>query len=183
VIKRLDDIEQALRELRAGLVLAYPTEAVYGLGCDPFQPDSVARIVTLKGRSLDKGLILLISKWSQLFSLIGDVPPARLDVVKKTWPGPVTWVFPKSATVPDYLCGSHDTIAVRMTAHPVAQQLCQFDPIVSTSANPQGKEPARSLQALEHFFPKGVDGVVMGALGVENQPSAIYDALTDERLR
>lgn len=174
---------QALDALRLGQVLAYPTEAVYGLGCDPFNQQAVERILTLKGRDVSKGLIVLIAEWPQLFALIGDLPLTMLDCVTETWPGPTTWIFPKSANIPSWLCGDHDSIAIRMTAHPVARQLCQWGPIVSTSANPQGQEPARSLEVLEHLFPEGLDGVVVGELGKESQPSAIYDVLTGKRLR
>ena len=183
MIRRLESIHQAVTELPLGHVFAYPTEAVYGLGCDPFHRQAVERILTLKGRPVHKGLIVLIADWSQLFPLIGDIPVSNMDAVKATWPGPTTWVFPKSSLVPEWLSGEHHTIAVRMTAHPIAQQLCQHGPIVSTSANPQGQEPARSLEALDHMFPVGLDGVVLGDLGTANQPSQIYDALTQQRFR
>ena len=173
----------ALDALRLGQVLAYPTEEVYGLGCDPFNQQAVARILSLKGRKVSKGLIVLIAEWPQLFPLVGDFPLTQLEGVTETWPGPTTWIFPKSASMPTWLCGENNNIAVRMTAHPVARQLCRMGPVVSTSANPQGQEPARSLEALEQLFPEGLDGVVVGELGKESQPSAIYDVLTGKRLR
>ncbi len=173
----------ALEAFRLGQVLAYPTEAVYGLGCDPFNQQAVARILSLKGRKVSKGLIVLIAEWPQLFALVGDFPLRKLESVTETWPGPTTWIFPKSASIPPWLCGDNNNIAIRMTAHPVARQLCEIGPVVSTSANPQGQEPARSLSALEQLFPEGLDGVVVGELGKESQPSAIYDVLTGKRLR
>jgi L-threonylcarbamoyladenylate synthase len=176
-------VSQALDALRLGQVLAYPTEAVYGLGCDPFNQHAVQRILSLKGRKVSKGLIVLIAEWPQLFALIGDLPLAMLDCVTETWPGPTTWIFPKSDSIPPWLSGDNDSIAIRMTGHPVARQLCQLGPIVSTSANPHGQEPARSLEALDQFFSEGLDGVVVGDLGKESQPSAIYDVLTGKRLR
>ncbi|PJD90619.1 MAG: threonylcarbamoyl-AMP synthase [Legionella sp.] len=183
MIRRLDDVCQAVTELPLGHVFAYPTEAVYGLGCDMFHQPAVERILALKDRPMHKGLIVLIAEWSQLFPLIGDVPLSKLDAIKETWPGPTTWVFPKSSLVPVWVSGEHPTIAIRMTAHPIARQLCERGPIVSTSANPQGQEPARSLASLDHMFPVGLDGVVMGALGVELQPSSIFDALTHQQFR
>lgn len=182
MIKRLD-VKQALDALRLGHVLAYPTEAVYGFGCDPFQGDAVERIVALKGRSFAKGLIILISDWPQLFPLIGDLPMSAFEMLEETWPGPTTWIFPKSTLVPQWLCGEHNSIAIRMTAHPVARQLCQLGPIVSTSANYQGQSPARSLNEIDQLFAEDLDGVVLGELGLEQQPSAIYDVLTGTRLR
>lgn len=183
MISRITDLNQAVLDMHAGHVLAYPTEAVYGLGCDPFNQAAVKRILTLKQRAPQQGLIVLIADWPQLFGLIGDIPVARLNIIKETWPGPVTWVFPKADCVPDWICGDHSSIAVRMTAHPIAQKLCQLGPIVSTSANPHGKTPARSLAELDHLFPTGLDGVIVGDLGTETQPSVIYDALTDQRFR
>ncbi|NDH68761.1 MAG: tRNA threonylcarbamoyladenosine biosynthesis protein RimN, partial [Gammaproteobacteria bacterium] len=85
--------------------------------------------------------------------------------------------------VPDWVSGSHNTIAVRMTAHPIAQKLCQLGPIVSTSANPHGKKPALSLEEVEQLFNTGLDGVVLGDLGTETRPSLIFDAVTNQQLR
>lgn len=183
MIQLISDIQQALLAFRAGQVLAYPTEAVYGLGCDPFNQAAVDRILALKGRTPQQGLIVLIADWPQLFSLIGELPLAKLEMIKESWPGPVTWVLPKSPAVPDWISGAHATIAVRMTAHPIAQKLCECGPIVSTSANSHGQLPARSLTELEQYFPTGLDGIVLGSLGTEQQPSAIYDAMTNQRLR
>lgn len=183
MIPHISDLNQALLDIQAGQVLAYPTEAVYGLGCDPFNQAAVERILTLKGRTQQQGLIVLIADWPQLFSLIGDLPVGRLEAIKETWPGPVTWVFPKSENVPQWISGTHNSIAVRMTAHPIAQKLCQLGPIVSTSANPHGQAPARSLAELEQVFVSGVDGVVLGDLGTETRPTVIYDAVTNHQIR
>lgn len=183
MIPHISDLNQALLDIQAGQVLAYPTEAVYGLGCDPFNQAAVERILTLKGRTQQQGLIVLIADWPQLFSLIGDLPVVRLEAIKETWPGPVTWVFPKSANVPQWISGTHNSIAVRMTAHPIAQKLCQLGPIVSTSANPHGQAPARSLAELEQVFVSGIDGIVLGDLGTETRPTVIYDAVTNHQIR
>jgi len=174
---------EARQALSEGNILAYPTEAVYGLGCDPFNQQAVERLLALKERSAEKGLILLISKWSQLFSLIRAVPDALLDPVRKTWPGPVTWVFPKSARIPYWISGTHDGVAIRLTAHPIARELCMEHPLVSTSANLSGHEPATDLAGLELQFPMGIDGVFVGDLGGERKPCAIYDVISGEQLR
>ncbi len=164
-------------------MIAYPTEAVYGLGCDPFNQKAVERLVALKQRSLDKGLILLISDWSQWGRLVGYVPTDRLDAVRATWPGPVTWLFPKAATIPYWLNGEHDTIALRMTAHPIARQLCAEGPVISTSANRSGHLPAVDLTGVQKQFPQGIDAFLEGALGGAQQTSAIYDVMTGQRMR
>ncbi len=181
----LEQIDEAYALLQKGDVIAYPTEAVYGLGCDAFNADAVSRILTLKRRSETKGLIVLIANWEQLWPLIDKdkIPKARLDAVKQTWPGFVTWVFPKSNRVPAGISGAHDGIAIRMTAHPVAHALCKHGPIVSTSANLSGASPVRHLKDLMRFFPEGVSGVVAGELGEHFAVSEIYNILDGSTLR
>ena len=182
-MKHISDIDEARALIQAGRVIAYPTEAVYGLGCDPFNQHAVDALLTLKQRSKSKGLIVLVSDWAQVWPLIGDVPESELDAVKKTWPGPVTWIFPKSDLVPSWLSGEYAGIAIRMTAHPVARALCEYAPIVSTSANLAGGEPARNFEVLDALFPEGVAGVVVGELGGDVTPSEIHDVLDGVRLR
>lgn len=179
-ISRLEDARHCLYQ---GGVLAYPTEAVYGLGCDAFNEQAVLRIIGLKRRPMAQGLILLIAHWSQLYPLIGPVKDAALENVKATWPGPTTWIFPKSSNIPTWLNGNHEGIAIRMSAHPIAKELSIDLALVSTSANIHGQAPARDICALELQFPAGIDGVVLGDLGSESQPSAIYDVLTGACIR
>lgn len=178
-------IKQACALLDAGKVIAYPTEAVYGLGCDAFNQQAVLRILNLKKRPKEKGLIVLIADWEQLWPLIDEnkVPKVRFEALKKSWPGPVTWVFPKASTVPDWITGAHEGIAIRMTAHPVARALCQNGPIISTSANLAGEEPVREIQDLDEIFPDGVVGVLEGALGNQMTVSPMYNILDGALLR
>ena len=179
----ISSVGEASALLKKGSVLAYPTEAVYGLGCDPFNQDAVEKIAILKHRSMSKGLILLIADWSQLTPLIGFVTDEQLKSVRATWPGPVTWIFPKSSLIPEWLSGQHDGIAIRMTAHPVARALCSEGPVVSTSANISGHEPVVDLANLQVQFPQGVDAVLAGDLGGLCQPSSIFDVRSGIRLR
>ncbi|MFZ4076995.1 MAG: L-threonylcarbamoyladenylate synthase [Legionellaceae bacterium] len=173
----------ARERLAKGAVLAYPTEAVYGLGCDPFNEAAVYRLLSLKDRKIEKGLILLIARWEQLDDLIAPLPASAMVAVRATWPGPVTWVFPSKKTLPSWITGDHQSIAVRMTAHPVAKALCLNHPLVSTSANKSGLAPARSVDDLQAQFPVGLDGWVKGALGDAVLPSTIVDVLTGKVLR
>lgn len=182
-MKRIEAINEARAFVKAGKVIAYPTEAVYGLGCDPFNQQAVEALLRLKKRSASKGLIVLVSDWEQVWPLIGDVSESRLEAVKQTWPGPVTWIFPKSNEVPVWLSGEYASLAIRMTAHPVARALCKHGPLVSTSANVAGGEPARDVEALEGLFDEGVAGVVAGDLGRDVTPSKIYNVLDGMRLR
>ena len=174
----IKEIDEAVRVIAKGGVVAYPTEAVYGLGCDPFNQEAVYHLLSLKARDVSKGLIVLISNWQQLNGLIDCVADCVMEPVRASWPGPVTWVFPKAQKLPRWLTGDHESIAIRMTEHPIAKALCRQQPIVSTSANQAGHVPARNIIELNAEFPTGLDGYVDGALGGATSPSSIYDVLT-----
>jgi L-threonylcarbamoyladenylate synthase len=182
-MKIITQLDEALQCIATGKIIAYPTEAVYGLGCDPFNQQAVETILNLKCRSEEKGLIILIADWGQLMPLVDKVPAHLLQKVRATWPGPVTWIFPKSSAIPKWLTGEHNGIAIRMTAHPIAHALCAKGPIVSTSANLSGQEPAKDVAGVHAQFPHGVEGVVAGELGGATQPSKIYDVLTAKQIR
>ncbi len=171
--------------LQCGGVVAYPTEAVYGLGCDPLQAAAVARLLVLKNRSVAKGLILLAADYDQVAPYIGPVSPAVLERCLASWPGPVTWILPADPNTPHWLRGAHDTLAVRVTAHPLASTLCRTvgHPIVSTSANRTGKPPLRSALAVRRTLGESIDGLIHGPLGGASRPTTIRDALTGAVLR
>ena len=139
-ILKENQIDFAVKCLKQGKVIAYPTEAVYGLGCDPDNVDAVSRILQIKHRALDKGFILIASSWEQIQPLVMYLTPDLLTRVFATWPGPITWLFPASKQVPAWIRGNHDSVAVRVTAHPIARALCeQFGgPLISTSCNIAG---------------------------------------------
>lgn len=175
----------AYRALCAGAVVAYPTEAVWGLGCDPHNAHAVARLLALKRRSRRKGLILIAANFEQIAPYLGPLPPARLLQMKASWPGPVTWLVPASKRVPRWIRGEHDSVALRVTAHPVASALCYVfgAPIVSTSANLSGREPERSKLRLRRRLGAGLGCVVPGPLGDLPRPTPIRDALTGKLVR
>ncbi|WP_297528846.1 L-threonylcarbamoyladenylate synthase [Thiohalobacter sp.] len=178
-------LRQARRLLLAGGVIAYPTEAVWGLGCDPFDPVAVARLLALKGRTADKGLILISDRLERVEPLLAPLPAARRKAVLATWPGPHTWLWPAQDWVPDWLTGGRPTLAVRVTAHPLAAALCAVAgrPLVSTSANPSGHRPARSALKCMKYFEGQLDGVLHGRLGGLDRPTTIRDALSGALLR
>jgi len=182
-MKIISQFDKARELLKEGKILAYPTEAVYGLGCDPFNQQAVEKLLALKQRNVAKGLIILIADWSQLESLVKPIPDELLERVRPTWPGPVTWVFPKADTIPEWLSGNHSTIAIRMTSHPIARELCVDGPLISTSANLSDGDPAVDIAGLSAQFPFGVDALFSGSLGGLSKPSAIYDVLSGNRLR
>lgn len=170
-------LRTAVRLLRAGDVLAYPTEAVFGLGCDPLNEAAVQRVLAIKGRPVAKGLILIAADFADLEPFVKPLTAEQQARLNATWPGPVTWLLPVRPTTPAWLRGRHDTLAVRVTAHPVAAALCAAwgGALVSTSANLSGQPPARSALAVRRRLGRRVDRVVPGAVGGAARPSEIRD--------
>ncbi|MDT8319806.1 MAG: Sua5/YciO/YrdC/YwlC family protein [Xanthomonadales bacterium] len=170
-------IEKAAQKLRDGAVIAYPTEAVYGLGCDPGNEASVRRILRLKSRPVEAGLILIADRFERFAPYVAKVPDRWLQRAMAVWPGPVTWLFPRGPGTPDWLAGDHPTIALRVTAHAVAGELCaRFGgALVSTSANPRSQAPARTPAEVEAYFGNAIEGIVEGSLGTSGKPSEIRD--------
>lgn len=177
----------ALQSLHKGNIIAYPTEAVYGLGCDPFNEAAVLHLLALKKRDINKGLILIAAHIEQITPYIDvtQIPANRMQEILSTWPGPFTWVFPATSKVPAWIRGVHTSVAVRVTAHPVAQALCaEFGgPLVSTSANITGQLPAKNAAEVQKIFPEGIDFIVTGKVGEFAKPTEIRDAVSRELLR
>lgn len=178
-------VAEAAGHLRAGRIIAYPTEAVYGLGCDPGNESAVRTILKLKQRSANAGLILIADNFERLGPFLHLESIDNLDTARATWPGPVTWLIPRSASVPDWLAGTRSTIAVRVTDHPVARELCAAfgGAIVSTSANRSKEPPALSPEDVHVYFGSGIAGIVAGQLGNRSQPSEIRDLATGAVIR
>lgn len=177
-------IAQTAEVLKRGGVAAYPTEAVYGLGCDPRNEAAVNRILALKGRDVEQGVILIAADFAQLADYI-DVDDAMAERLRASWPGPVTWVVPARPSVPNWIRGAHAGIAVRITDHGPAAALCRAfgGAIVSTSANRSGEAPARSAAKVAEAFGDGLDFVLDAPLGGRDRPSEIRDAQTGHVLR
>jgi L-threonylcarbamoyladenylate synthase len=176
---------QAITALQQGGVIVYPTEAVYGLGCDPFNETAVLQLLQIKRRAVSKGLILIAAHWEQVAFLIQPLPDEVFSRIQATWPGPITWAFPASSQVPPWIRGQHATIALRITAHPIASQLCHHygKPIVSTSANREGETPARDAETIKQLFGAELDFIVPGEVGGLAKPTEIREALSGKILR
>ncbi len=183
--QKILNIAEGVDILKSGGVIAYPTEAVFGLGCDPTDQNAIERILELKKRDANKGFIIIAASFEQLKKYVEDVPEENLQNILKTWPGPFTWIFPAKQTVSKLLIGSHNTVAVRVTNHPIAKQLClNFGgAIVSTSANISKEQPARNVETLHQYFEDRLDGIVEGQLGGLTQPTEIRDAVTNKIIR
>ncbi|HET9679570.1 MAG TPA: L-threonylcarbamoyladenylate synthase [Gammaproteobacteria bacterium] len=180
----MNSISTAHKVIRNGGVIAYPTEAVYGLGCDPWNESAVHKILGLKQRDINQGLIVIAADFAQLEPLLKPLPENIRQHVFATWPGPVTWLIPASDACPRWLTGEHATLAVRVSAHPLVQTLCQqTGPLVSTSANPHGQPPARDAQTVRRYFADRIDYIVEGEVGGSEKPSEIRDAVSGAIIR
>ncbi|QAX82305.1 L-threonylcarbamoyladenylate synthase [Candidatus Pseudomonas adelgestsugas] len=175
---------EAKREIRAGAVIAYPTEAVWGLGCDPWNKETVNRLLAIKNRSVDKGLILVADNICQFNFLLDGFPNIWVERMVNTWPGPNTWLVPHQNLLPEWVTGMHDTVALRVSHHPLVRDLCALvGPIISTSANPHGRPAARTRIRVEQYFRGQVDMVLGGSLGGLENPSLIRHLATGEVVR
>jgi len=166
-------IRRAARTLSAGGVVAYPTEGVFGLGCLPESLDGAARILAIKKRKPELGMLLIAANAAQLAPWIA--PEVDTDKLHSSAERPVTWIVPTSGDVPYWVTGANDGVAVRITQHPIAAALCAAadSAIISTSANLSGKRPARNAYVLRQRFRKLVDDIVPGRCGAANGPSEI----------
>ncbi len=177
-------VQQAARDIRAGAVIAYPTEAVWGLGCDPWDEEAVYRLLAIKSRPVEKGLILIADNIRQFDFLFEDFPELWIDRMASTWPGPNTWLVPHQNLLPQWITGVHETVALRVSDHPTVRELCALvGPLISTSANPAGRPAARSRLRVEQYFRGQIDGVLSGSLGGRRNPSVIRDIATAEIVR
>ena len=159
-------IQQAARVVRNGGVIAYPTEAVWGLGCDPWHDEAVERDI------------------EQFDFLLEDLPEIWLARLAGSWPGPNTWLVPHQNRLPEWISGQHDSVALRVSDHPQVRALCRLTgPLVSTSANPAGRPSARSRLRVEQYFPGQLDAVLGGALGGRKNPSLIRDLISGDVIR
>ncbi len=178
-------IKRAVSVLQQGGIIAYPTESVYGLGCDPFNEAAVKRLLQIKKRAISKGLIIISSDFEKLRDLLQPVPPLIMQQLNRTWPGPVTWLLPVHEKVPVYLKGNHQTLAVRVSEHPIVRQLClAFNgPIVSTSANIAGHPALRHHLLCRRNFANQVNYILTGQVGHAKKPTEIRDGLTGRVIR
>ncbi|MCU7929565.1 MAG: Sua5/YciO/YrdC/YwlC family protein [Candidatus Thiodiazotropha sp. (ex Codakia rugifera)] len=171
-------LRQAARVITLGGLIAYPTEAVYGLGCHPLNLEAVLRLLALKQRPMTKGLILIADRIERLQPYIGRLSKPSMARIQQSWPGPATWLIPAADSVPNWLTGQYATLAVRVTDHPIAAALCHAagTPLVSTSANISQHPPARNPLQVRLRCGTDVDLIVHGETGGLKRPTPIKDA-------
>lgn len=171
--------------IHRGGVVAYPTEAVFGLGCNPLDQQAVNRLLAIKNRSVDKGLILIASNLEQLSAYIA-LPNERIrNTLLKTSSKPITWLVPTSEFTPNWITGKYSSIAIRITQYVPCRELCDAcaHPIVSTSANLSSHPPATSFQEVQQYFDGKIDGMLNASIGKRSSPSEIRDIMTGNIIR
>lgn len=178
----------AVNILRQGGVVACPTEAVWGVSCAADSPQAIHKVLELKQRPVEKGMIVVVSTIEMLDGWVdwAHVPEKAKQRVRQTWPGPYTWVLPATeAVLPEVTGANTGKVAVRVTAHPVLKALIDAfgNPILSTSANVSGEPPVKSEHALSPALLDKVDIVVPGEVGGLEKPTEIRDALTGNVIR
>lgn len=177
-------LECAARAIGDGGVAAAATEAVWGLSCDPFDRDAVLRVLALKRRPVQKGLIVIAADADVVAPALAALTQRQRRRVRASWPGAVTWLLP-ALDVPYWIHGEHARVAVRVPAHAQARRLCAAAGglLVSTSANPSGRPPARTALGVRQYFGAAIDYVLPGAVGSARAPSTIRDAVSGAVLR
>lgn len=179
------ELQSACDALASDELIAYPTESVFGIGCDPRSAKALERILTLKGRDPDKGFILIAASQEQLKPYLAPLPAPWQAQLDEAWPGPVTFIVPASSQVPALLTGNRDTLAVRVSNHPTVIQLCRQygSAIVSTSANRSGEAPLKTGQEVHAVFGDALAAIVDAPVGSLPAPTKIIDLASGKRLR
>ena len=194
-------VNQAAILLTKGQLLAYPTESVWGIGCDAYNEAAVRRILTIKQRPIDKGMIVITDSAARIESLLASLTPLQRQQVLDSWHAKIadnnqaqTWLLPipqvLNRPIPSWITGEHDSVAVRVIAHPLIAQLCSqmvstanpFGFIVSTSCNPSGQPPATNRAEAFAYFGDEIGYLDAPTLGYI-KPSQIRDALTGQTIR
>ena len=181
-VRKLDETtaevvcEEVAAVVRAGGVLAMPTDSVYGLGVNPFDETAVRRLCAIKGRDEGKPILVLIADRSQLQGVVGTLPAAAAKLMDRFWPGPLTIVCPAAPALPKALTAGTGTIGVRLAAHPLLVRLLRHvGPLTGTSANRSGDAPARTAEEVEQLLGGDVDLILDGGPSAVTAPSTVVD--------
>ena len=174
-----DSLERAIEALRAGGVVAYPTETFYALGVDAYNERAVKRLYSLKGRPTTDPVSIIVANVGMLGDAVEEVTSSAETLIKKFWPGPLTIIF-RSTEKARHLSGNTGTIGARMTPHPVARRLVKEfgSPLTATSANPRGQRSAVQLADVLNYFPGLVDVAIDAGLTHGKLGSTIVDTST-----
>ena len=177
-------VNEAAASIEAGGVIACPAEAVWGLSCDPWNLSAVAFLCEMKQRALSKGVIVASGDVAHFAPLLDALDDDGRSRVLSSWPGPVTWLVPNRGYFPSWVTGESNEVAIRVTSAPALSSLCrELDgPVVTTSANWAGAQPAKHLFQVRRYFGSEI-AVVPGEVNLAGKPSTIKRIKTGEVLR
>lgn len=194
-----DDVAVAVDWIRQGKLIAYPTESVWGLGCDPFNEQAVQALLAIKNRPIQKGLIVLTADQAHIQTFLADLPADRQTAIAYAWQTDnttrqaTTWLLdiPPQISIPTWVRGKHSSLAIRLISHTKIAQLCdhiaknKLNPygfLVSTSCNPSALPPAKDFATAYEYFGDEVGYLLGETLGYD-KPSQILDGRTGQAVR
>ncbi len=183
-MKKSADLDRAVKSIKTQGVIAYPTEGVWGLGCDPFSRSAVDKLLNLKKRPVEQGLLLVGGHISQFDVFLEGLERKYYEELDRVWPGPTTFLVPDNGSSPRWVVGKHKTLGLRISDHPAIKSLCALTgPLISTSANISGLPPVESAEAIRQVFREDIDYILDGELGELGKPTQIKNIMTGEILR
>jgi L-threonylcarbamoyladenylate synthase len=177
----LENLSAAVQVLKGGDVIVFPTETLYGLGADALNEAAVEKVFQLKGRDSHNPIPVLVANQGMLETLVAKVPTTAQRLIDQYWPGPLTLVLPGRKNIPKYLCNASGGVGVRISSQPIATLLVNGlgRPLTATSANPSGKEPARTLQQTKNYFTNRVVIFVEGGTLTSKSGSTVVEVMED----
>jgi L-threonylcarbamoyladenylate synthase len=170
--------------VREGGIILYPTETIYGLGCNLFNEEAVKRLYMLKKRSEKKPILVLVRNLSMLKELVADVPLLSLRLMKRFWPGPLTLIFRARQGMSELVTAHSGKIGIRISSYPFCLKLlevCQT-PILSTSANISGQKSISEIKSLKQLFVSQVEAIITAHDLSPSPPSTVVD-ISDGKLK
>jgi len=180
-------IIQAIEILKNGGVISTPSESSYGLSCLITSKEAINKIFSLKQRQSNKGLILIGYSWSLFKNIVelDEIPKNNINIMLKSWPGAITWIIPLKSSTINIFPEAKDSIAVRITNHPILYELSKLldIPLVSTSANISNKPPAKTNVEVEIYFQDKIDYIIESEETCCRKPTPIYDLRTLKKIR
>jgi len=178
-----NEITEFIESVKKGAIFAYPTEAVFGLGCDINNKYAIQKILNIKKRDISKGLIVISDNLEKVRNLVDD-NYFKIFVDENSGSTPTTWLCPASDLVLPEITGDSKKIAIRITKHDISKSICKLldMPIISTSANIAGEKPVTKQDGLKSFF-DDIDYTVDGEVGNNKKPSRIIDLISKEVIR
>jgi len=177
----LENLSATIAALKRGHAIVFPTETLYGLGADALNEAAVEEVFQLKGRDRSNPFPVLVADQEMLHTLVAEIPTTAQRLMDRYWPGPLTLVLPGRRNIPKPLCNPLGGVAVRISSQAIATLLVKGlgRPLTATSANPSGKEPARTLQVAKNYFVHRVDVFVDGGTLTSKSGSTVVEVKED----